>query len=89
MNTILPESAFLQVTGWFTYWKPGRPFPMDMAGFAVNLKLFFQYPDAKFSNEVPRGYLESTILQHLHVQLEDLEPKASDCTKVCQHVFFF
>lgn len=71
-----------KVTGWFTYWKPDRPFPMDMAGFAVNLKLFFQYPDAKFSNEVPRGYLESTILKQLHIQLGDLEPKASDCTKV-------
>lgn len=71
-----------KVTGWFVYWKPQRPFPMDMAGFAINVQLFFDSPNAKFSNEVPRGYLESTILEQLHVKMEDLEPRADNCTKV-------
>jgi galactosylgalactosylxylosylprotein 3-beta-glucuronosyltransferase 3 len=45
-------TTVLQVTSWLTYWKPERPFPMDMAGFAINLKLFFDSPNAWFSNAV-------------------------------------
>ncbi|KAL8583833.1 hypothetical protein ACOMHN_040302 [Nucella lapillus] len=70
------------VTGWFTYWKPDRPFAMDMAGFAVNLRLILQHPNAQFTNAVQRGYQESTLLTGLGVMLSDLEPKASMCTKV-------
>lgn len=77
-------TTVLQVTSWLTYWKPERPFPMDMAGFAINLKLFFDSPNAWFSNAVPRGYLESTILEQLHVKMADLEPKADNCSKVCR-----
>ncbi|XP_046370196.1 galactosylgalactosylxylosylprotein 3-beta-glucuronosyltransferase I-like [Haliotis rufescens] len=71
-----------KVTGWFTYWKPDRPFAMDMAGFAVNLQLFFQYPEVEFSNYVKRGYQESTILSGMKITLDDLEPLADHCTKV-------
>lgn len=27
-----------KVTGWNSAWRPDRPFPIDMAGFAVNLQ---------------------------------------------------
>ena len=72
-----------QVTGWFTYWKAQRPFAMDMAGFAINLRLILQHPNAQFTNAVQRGYQESTLLAGLGVMLADLEPKANGCTKVC------
>lgn len=72
----------MQVVGWFTYWKPSRLFAMDMAGFAVNLQLIFDHPDAGFSNSVPRGYQESTLLSGLKVTLDDLEPMANLCTEV-------
>ncbi|ESP01922.1 hypothetical protein LOTGIDRAFT_138821 [Lottia gigantea] len=71
-----------KVTGWFTAWKPDRPFPMDMAGFAINLSLFFKYPDAKFSLKVERGYQESTLLTNMNIKMEDLEPKAKNCNEV-------
>ncbi|XP_067681675.1 galactosylgalactosylxylosylprotein 3-beta-glucuronosyltransferase I-like isoform X1 [Haliotis asinina] len=71
-----------KVTGWFTYWKPDRPFALDMAGFAVNLQLFFTYPEVEFSNYVKRGYQESTVLSGMMVTLDDLEPLADNCTKV-------
>ena len=71
-----------KVVGWFTYWKPDRSFATDMAGFAINMQLFFNNPKAKFSNLVKRGELESDLLEKLDVHLEDLEPKAEDCTKV-------
>lgn len=82
------ESSDPQVTGWFTYWKPHRPFAMDMAGFAVNLRLILQHPNAQFTNAVQRGYQESTLLTGLGVMLADLEPKASGCTRVCALLFF-
>ena len=28
-----------EIVKWFTAWKPDRPFPLDMAGFAVHLKV--------------------------------------------------
>lgn len=70
------------VTGWEVYFKPDRPFPIDMAGFAVNLQLFFDHPSAWFSNNVQRGYQESTILKLLDVSMADLEPRADKCTKI-------
>lgn len=71
-----------KVVGWFTAWRPDRPFAMDMAGFAVNLQLVFKFPEAMFSNQVQRGYQESTFLTGLQVTLDDLEPKANMCTEV-------
>lgn len=70
-----------QVTGWYAGWKPERPFAMDMAGFAVNLRLFHDRPDVRFVLNVPRGYLETSLLDKL-VTMEELEPKADACTKV-------
>ncbi|XP_074654767.1 galactosylgalactosylxylosylprotein 3-beta-glucuronosyltransferase I-like [Tubulanus polymorphus] len=70
-----------KVVAWYTYWKPQRPFAMDMAGFAVNTKLLMKYPHAEFSLKVPRGYQESVLLKQL-VRLEELEPKADNCSKI-------
>ena len=72
----------LQVTGWYTYWKPNRAFAMDMAGFATNLQLFLERPDAWFVTDAGRGNLESSLLSQLGVTFEDLEPRADNCTKV-------
>lgn len=89
LAALYQESSDLQVTGWFTYWKPHRPFAMDMAGFAVNLRLILQHPNAQFTNAVQRGYQESTLLTGLGVMLADLEPKANGCTRVCAMLFFY
>ena len=70
------------VLSWYTMWKPERPFPIDMAGFAVNIQLVFQYTNAMFSNKVPRGYLEFHFLTSLHLSREDVEAKAEDCTEI-------
>lgn len=55
---------------------------MDMAGFAINLQLIHDYPDAAFTNSVQRGYQESTLLSGLKISQDDLEPKANMCTEV-------
>lgn len=54
---------------------------MDMAGFAVSLKLVLANPDACFDGEAPMGFLESSFLKGL-VTMSELEPKADNCSKV-------
>ena len=76
------------VVGWSTGWRPERPFAVDMAGFAINLKLILDNPDAMFSFEVPRGYQESTILGAV-ITKEELEPKADMCSKVSLNFITF
>ena len=61
-------------------WSPNRPFAIDMAGFAVNLKLFLSKNKAKFAYQVKRGHQESEFLKHL-ITLKELEPKADKLQK--------
>ncbi|XP_033927560.1 galactosylgalactosylxylosylprotein 3-beta-glucuronosyltransferase 3 [Melopsittacus undulatus] len=76
-----PLVAGGRVVGFHTGWKPERPFPMDMAGFAVALPLLLERPQALFDPRAERGYLESSLLGAL-VSPEQLEPKADNCTQV-------
>jgi predicted PilT family ATPase len=62
-------------------WGEKRPFPIDMAGFAVNLNLILAHPSARFSQHVPRGMQESHFLSHL-ISVQDLECKAENATKI-------
>ncbi|TNN85241.1 Galactosylgalactosylxylosylprotein 3-beta-glucuronosyltransferase 3 [Liparis tanakae] len=70
-----------EVVRFHTGWRPSRPFPMDMAGFAVSLKLVLANPEACFDGDAPTGFLESSFLQGL-VTMDELEPKADNCSKV-------
>lgn len=71
-----------KIIGWNTLWRPDRPFAIDMAGFAVNLTLIINKPNAKFTLTVPRGFQESSLLKQLIKSVQELEPKATNCTKV-------
>ncbi|XP_061262640.1 galactosylgalactosylxylosylprotein 3-beta-glucuronosyltransferase 3 isoform X1 [Bos javanicus] len=70
-----------RVVGFHTAWEPNRPFPVDMAGFAIALSLLLAKPNARFDATAPRGHLESSLLSHL-VDPKDLEPRAANCTRV-------
>ncbi|XP_035265684.1 galactosylgalactosylxylosylprotein 3-beta-glucuronosyltransferase 3 isoform X2 [Anguilla anguilla] len=70
-----------RVVRFHTGWRPGRPFPIDMAGFAVSLRLVLANPESRFDGNAPMGFLESSFLQGL-VTMEELEPRAEMCTKV-------
>ncbi|XP_028838116.1 galactosylgalactosylxylosylprotein 3-beta-glucuronosyltransferase 1-like [Denticeps clupeoides] len=75
-------NVFGKVYGWKTVFDPHRPFAIDMAGFAINLQLILSKPQAYFRfRGVKGGYQESSLLREL-VTLQDLEPKAANCTKV-------
>ncbi|VDO13644.1 unnamed protein product [Rodentolepis nana] len=63
--------------------KPWREFPIDMAGFAVNLDLILSHPDANFyANPEFFGTLETNFLKDLGLKnFTELEPKADGCKK--------
>jgi len=52
------------VTGFHTAWEPKRPFPLDMAGFAVQLSKI-KVSNARFSYYTRRGFLETDFLLKL------------------------
>ncbi|XP_028830965.1 galactosylgalactosylxylosylprotein 3-beta-glucuronosyltransferase 3 [Denticeps clupeoides] len=70
-----------KVVRFHTGWRPSRPFPIDMAGFAVSLRLVVAHPGARFDRSAQIGFLESSLLQGL-VTMKELEPKADMCTKI-------
>lgn len=75
-------NALGRVYGWKALYAPERPFCIDMAGFAVNLHLILSKPQANFQlYGVKTGYQESSLLTGL-VTLDELKPKAANCTKV-------
>lgn len=69
------------VLGFNSAWRPERPFPLDMAGFAISSDLIMDNPQAQFSYEVERGYQESEILRHLTI-VHEMQPLANKCTEV-------
>lgn len=69
------------VIGFNSLWRPERPFPVDMAGFAIAADLIVNNVEAQFSYDVQRGYQESEILRHVTV-LKDMQPLANLCQDV-------
>lgn len=82
------DNATNKVIGFNAAWKPERPFPLDMAGFAINLRLLLEHKNAAFSYDVQGGYQESEILSEI-VSRDELEPLADCCTKVFIDCFLF
>ncbi|KXJ19048.1 Galactosylgalactosylxylosylprotein 3-beta-glucuronosyltransferase 3 [Exaiptasia diaphana] len=63
-------------------WKPWRKFPIDMAGFAINIrKLIMEYPHASFQPQVRPGLMETSFLEQM-TTLDELEPRGDNCMKV-------
>ena len=71
-----------KVVGFHAKWGRFRPFPIDMAAFAVNLrKLLIDFPNAKFVAVEKPGMLESSLLSQI-TKVEQLEPVTPNCSKV-------
>lgn len=70
------------VTSFNSMWRKDRPFPMDMAGFAINLLSIISHSNATFSESEPIGFIESHFLKQFVKSWADLEPKADKCTKI-------
>lgn len=71
-----------RVRGFNSKWRKQRPFPIDMAGFAISIKLFTSKSWVRFSYEQPIGYVESNFISQLIDSWDELEPRADNCKKV-------
>ena len=65
----------------------GRRFPMDMAGFAVNIEVLLKHPNADIPERV--SYIEDGFLRSLGAEVDKLEPLANNCTEVCNLFFVY
>ena len=72
-----------EVKGFSDAWFAQRKFPVDMAGFAINIKfLKSRNPSADTAMPYKAGYEEDMFLQSLNLSLSEIEPLARDCTEV-------
>ncbi|XP_054169215.1 galactosylgalactosylxylosylprotein 3-beta-glucuronosyltransferase 3-like [Oppia nitens] len=71
-----------KVNHWNTMWKKERQFPIDMSGFAVNLQLLLDKPNAYFTLKASRGYQETLFIHQLITGVDQLEPKAVNCSEI-------
>lgn len=69
-----------QVVGFYDGWIAKRTFPVDMAGFAVNVQFLLQRPNAGMPYRV--GYEEDGFIKSLGIKASEIEPLAFNCTKV-------
>lgn len=61
-------------------WVAKRRWPVDMAGFAVNLSYMSQYPAVNMPFKP--GYEEDLFLRSIGLHIEQIEPRGSNCTEV-------
>ena len=69
-----------RVEGFYDGYVAGRKFPIDMAGFAINIKYLLSRPFVEF--QPVAGFQETALLTSLGVELSDIEPLAENCTQV-------
>uniref|UniRef100_A0A336MAY7 Galactosylgalactosylxylosylprotein 3-beta-glucuronosyltransferase n=2 Tax=Culicoides sonorensis TaxID=179676 RepID=A0A336MAY7_CULSO len=69
------------IIGFYDGWVGGRKFPVDMAGFAVNVKFFLSRKNATMPYKA--GFEEDGFLKSLNpISLHDIELLASNCTEI-------
>jgi beta-1,3-glucuronyltransferase S len=69
-----------KVVAFFDSWPAKRMWPVDMAGFAVNINHLMKYPNATMPYKA--GYEEDAFLKSIGLKIDQIEPKANDCTEV-------
>eukprot|EP00054_Salpingoeca_dolichothecata_P018375 m.112794 g.112794 ORF g.112794 m.112794 type:complete len:301 (+) comp22844_c0_seq4:90-992(+) len=68
-----------KISGFKAY-KIDRKFPLDMAGFAVNIKFFLKPDPLLFTVNAPATTGETRFLEDTGLTRRDLEPLANNCT---------
>ncbi|KAF2354301.1 Glycosyl transferase family 43 [Trinorchestia longiramus] len=69
-----------KVMGFYDGWMANRKFPVDMAGFAVNVQFFLSKPNADMPFEPGRE--ETKFLESLSITQDDIEVLANGATKI-------
>lgn len=73
------------LSGFYDGWIGGRKYPVDMAGFAVNVNFFLSRPKAIMPYHA--GYEEDKFLRSLApLTNSDIELLASNCTEVFMNI---
>lgn len=86
---VTDPSNLSRIVSFFAVWNPSRPFPIDMASFAVNLNRIIQNPEAQFDHKTV-GLQEGLMLGKLGFKnAYQLEPKANGCNKVGEFFKYF
>ncbi|KAH8408141.1 hypothetical protein KR222_000708 [Zaprionus bogoriensis] len=69
-----------KVVAFLDSWVAGRRWPVDMAGFAVNLAYMSLYP--KVNMPYKPGYEEDLFLRSIGLHIDQIEPRGSNCTEI-------
>ncbi|GAB0092221.1 Galactosylgalactosylxylosylprotein 3-beta-glucuronosyltransferase [Sergentomyia squamirostris] len=69
-----------RVIGFFDSWPAKREWPVDMAGFAISLEYLAQHPNATMPYKA--GYEEDEFLKSIKLKIDQIEPKANNCTEI-------
>ncbi|KAH8282887.1 hypothetical protein KR054_010579 [Drosophila jambulina] len=69
-----------KVVAFLDSWVAGRRWPVDMAGFAVNLEYMAQYPNVNMPYKP--GYEEDLFLRSINVRMDEIEPRGNNCTEI-------
>eukprot|EP00795_Rhopilema_esculentum_P013631 gene13631-4531_t len=77
-----PICIYGKVVSFFTAWQPDREFPLDMAAFAINIKVILRHANVFINPESRRGFLETDFLHSLGITKDVMEPRANNCRKV-------
>lgn len=70
-----------KVTNFTAWLAKKRKFPIDMAGFALNAEVLWEYHPMRFNTTSNSGFQETNFLE-ICCTLDDIEPLADGCTKV-------
>lgn len=68
-----------KVIGFLDSWVAGRRWPVDMAGFAVNLAYMSEH---NATMPYKPGYEEDYFLRSIGLTLDMIEPKGNNCTEI-------
>ncbi|XP_017105727.1 galactosylgalactosylxylosylprotein 3-beta-glucuronosyltransferase S isoform X2 [Drosophila bipectinata] len=69
-----------KVVAFLDSWIAGRRWPVDMAGFAVNLEYMAKYPYVNMPYKP--GYEEDLFLRSIGLRMDLIEPRGNNCTEV-------
>ena len=68
------------MSAWHTAFAKDRKFPIDMAGFAVNLSLLLENPSVRFIR-YKYNYMETAFLEQLKIPVEEMECRGGEESK--------
>ncbi|KAH8273996.1 hypothetical protein KR044_007423 [Drosophila immigrans] len=69
-----------KVVAFLDSWVAGRRWPVDMAGFAVNLAYMSLYPNVNMPYKP--GYEEDLFLRSVGLHIDQIEPRGKNCTEI-------